>query len=102
MIMSNECIRKGKIICRVDLRSAGGRKMGKCLHNTLNVSQVDTYVLSLKRFRVSYFLDSLEGVVETVTQAVCTSAVYLRHRHQNISSPVQLQQLILLLHSVRF
>lgn len=42
--------------------------MGKCLHNTLNVSHFDTYVLSLKNSECVFF-DSLEGM-EAVTKAV--------------------------------
>lgn len=48
--------------------------MGKCLHNTLNVSHFDTYVLSLKNSECVFF-DSLEGmgaVPKTVIHSLFT------------------------------
>lgn len=70
--------------------------MGKCLHNTLNVSHFDTYVLSLKNSECLFF-DSLEGVVEAVTKAVLCLLFTLVTDTNNISSLVQLTQGILLL-----
>lgn len=43
--------------------------MDTCLHNTLNVSHFDTYVLPLKDSE-SLLFSNLEGVVETITKAV--------------------------------
>lgn len=63
VIVSNECNGKGRIIERVRLEMSWGKNMGKRLHNTLDVSRVDTRVLSLKSSEClwvfcSFFLDS--------------------------------------------
>lgn len=46
-----------------------GESASKCLHNTLNVSHFDTYVLSLRNSECLAF-DNLEGAVEDVRKAV--------------------------------
>lgn len=52
---------------KVDL--CWGEGASKCLHNTLNVSRFDTYVLALKNSECLTF-DKLEGAVEDVRKAL--------------------------------
>lgn len=64
-----------------------GESASKCLHNALNVSRSDTYVLALKHSERLTF-DKREGAVEDVRKALlCRWFTSVAHKHNEPVHP---------------